>query len=240
LAEPDTQRSPLVIKGEMKKLALVPAALPPAEQQKRRRAVNLIGMGFVLLTIVLTILTATPLGHEVGLDFPALQFGSSFFDNPNHGPGSLIAQATATAIYHQHNDGYDPFARGSQIIGDGLHSLGWPVGQCTYWASLRYQQLTGFWVPWNGNADQWVAGARLAHWHISSQPHVPSIMVLMPYVQNASGYGHVAVVENIVPNSNPPAVETSNMNWYSNGGGFNKESTVNFTVGPGTYFVWHS
>ncbi len=233
LTDQDTQRAPLVIKGEMKKLALAPAAFAPAEQQKRRRTINLIGMGFLLLIIGLTVLTATPLGQ----DFAGLEFGSSLFHNPNAGPSSLVAQATATAIYHQRNDGYDPLARGSQIIGDALHSLGWPVGQCTYWANLRYHDLTGYWVSWNGNADQWVAGAHMAGWNVSQSPHVPSIMVLMPGVQTAGGYGHVAVVEGI--NSNG-TVHTSNMNWYSNGGGFARESTADFTPGPGTYFVWHS
>lgn len=234
LANQDTQRAPLVIKGEMKKLVLVPAKIPPAERHKRLRAINLIGMGFLLLVIFLTALTATPLGREVGLDW---QSGSSLFHNPAHGPDSLVAQATATAIYHQRSDGYDPFARGSLLVGDGLHSLGWPVGQCTYWANLRYHELTGNWVPWKGNADQWVAGAKLAHWNISQSPHVPSIIVLMPGVQTASGYGHVAVVEGINANG---TVRTSNMNWYSNGGGFDTESTADFTPGPGVYFIWHS
>lgn len=238
VSDPGTLRLPLVIKGEMKKVALAPVVPSPAEQQRKRRTTHLLGMAFLALAMVMTILAATPLGSGIG--FRPWEFGSNFFNNPGTGPNSLVAQATATAIYHQRTDGYDPFAYKGWLVGDGSHSLDWPVGQCTYWSNLRYQQLSGYWVPWNGNADQWVEGARLAHWNISSQPHVPSIMVLMPGVQGASGYGHVAVVENIVPNSSPTTVETSNMNWYSNGGGFNRESNVDFTVGPGTYFVWHS
>ncbi len=237
VSQPGVWRPPLVIKGEMKKLALVPTALPPAEQQKRHRITSLTAMGFLLLVVMLTFLTATPLGHDVGFSFQPFQFSNSLFRDSQIGPRSLVAQATATAIYHQHNDGYDPFSYGNQIIKDGLRTLNWPVGQCTYWANLRYQQLTGYWIPWNGNADQWVTGARLAHWNVDTKPHVPSVMVLMPGVQGASGYGHVAVVESI---NTDGSVHTSNMNWYSNGGGFDRYSTVDFTPGPGVYFVWHT
>jgi len=91
-------------------------------------------------------------------------------------------------------------------------------------------------VQWKGNADQWVMGARAAGWNVSTSPHVPSIIVLMPSVQGASAFGHVAVAESVV---NSSTVHTSNMNWVQNGGGWNKVSYANFTVGPGVYFIWH-
>jgi surface antigen len=108
-------------------------------------------------------------------------------------------------------------------------------GQCTYWANLRYHELTGYWVPWQGDAYQWVAGAEQYGWIVSSQPHVPSIIVLQPGVQGASSYGHVAVVERINPDG---SVYTSNYNWYANGG-WNRLSYATFYPGPGVAFVWH-
>ena len=122
-----------------------------------------------------------------------------------------------------------------QRITNCQQSLSWPYGQSTYWANYRYHQLTGHWVCWTGNANQWVAGARAAGWHVSNSPHLPSILVLMPYVQGASAYGHPAVVENLV---NATTVRTSNMNWAASGGGFGKVSYVNFTIGAGVYFIW--
>ena len=143
-------------------------------------------------------------------------------------------QATATASYDQHIDGYvSPGAMTTNSDG----SLNWPVGQSTYWASLRYHQLTGFWVSWTGNAYQWVAGAHTAGWNVSQTPHVPSIVILMPYAQGASSYGHVAVVESINANG---SVHTSNMNWSPNGGGWDRVSLANFAVGAGVSFIWHS
>ncbi|HEU5381830.1 MAG TPA: CHAP domain-containing protein [Ktedonobacteraceae bacterium] len=232
VSTPDTQRTPLVIKGEMKKVALVP---PPAIHHKRRSVVNLSVMALLALIIILTFLTVTPLGRDMGLNFNSLQIGGSLFSSHNNSPDDLVVQATATAIYHQQNDGYDPSSNKGQQLTEGNVSLNWPVGQCTYWANLRYHTLTGHWIPWNGNASQWVAGARSAGWTVSTTPHVPSIMVLMPGVQGAGGYGHVAIVESVSGNT----VHVSNMNWYSNGGGFNITSNADFTTGSGTYFVWH-
>lgn len=233
-----TQRLPTLIKGENKKLAFVPTTFPPVEQDKHRQTIRLLGIGSLLLIMLLTILTATPLGQDVGFDFQPGEFRASLFRNLHIGPNSLVVQATATAVYHQRTDGYDPFFNGSQAITNGQFSIDWPLGQCTYWANLRYHALTGLWIPWGGNADQWVANASMTPgWHVSRTPHVPSIMVLMPGVQGAGGYGHVAIVEHVNPDG---SVHTSNMNWYSNGGGWDRVSSADFTPGPGVYFVWHS
>ena len=192
-------------------------------------------MLFVIVCLALII--ATPMGHDVGFNFNPLQSTNSLINNTgNSGSVALVAQATATAVFNQQNDGYG----GGSLITNGDGSLDWPIGQCTYWANSRYHQLTGFWVSWSGNADQWVAGARAAGWTVSTSPHIPSILVMMPGVQGASYYGHVAVVESIVANSNPVTVNTSNMNWFANGGGWDVESTEYFTVGSGIYFIWHS
>lgn len=228
-AEPKTSRAPLVIQGNQRypKGILRP---PPG-----RRYV--IGIAAVLLLFIITggtLLAASPLGHEVGLNFNPAQFGSTLFSNPNNNSYALVAQATATAVYHRQNDGYVSGAGSAPIVTGGPHS--WPVGYCTYWANSRYHALTGFWVTWLGNAYQWAQGARMAGWNVSSQPHVPSIIVLMPGVQGAGGYGHVAVVESINANG---SVHTSNMNWYADGGGFDRVSYFDFTPGSGVYFVWH-
>lgn len=230
-------RSPMVIKGGMKKLAPVPP--PRAPHKKHRLLVSLLGVSMLLIIICLTFFSASPLGQELGFGFNPLQVGSNLIRNANDG-SSLIAQATATAIYYRHNDGYDPSSHNGQYVTNGAGSLNWPLGQCTYWANYEYHLMTGYWVSWTGNANQWVAGAQTAGWQVSTTPRVPSIIVLMPYVQGAGGYGHVAVVVSIIANSNPVTVLTSNMNWYAGGGGWNKVSYANFTVGPGVYFVWRS
>ena len=101
---------------------------------------------------------------------------------------------------------------------------------------MRYYDLTGHEVPWIGDAYQWTAGAYNAGWVVSSVPHVPSIIVLQPGVQGAGSYGHVAVVESI---SGSGTVNTSNWNWYANGG-FGVLSYWNFNYpAAGVSFVWH-
>ena len=229
-----SQHLPVVIKGVMKKPA--PAPLSRRSHIKRRLVVNLLGVFILCLISGLTLLSVLPLGHEVGLNFNPLQAGSSLISGQNRNP-SVIAQATATAVYHRQTDGYDPSSNGGVTVTNGSGSLNWPVGQCTYWANLRYHALTGHWVSWNGNADQWMAGARAAGWNVSQSPHVPSIIVLMPDVQLASSYGHVAVVEKVI---NSTTVYTSDMNWWANGGGWDIVSYVDFNVGSGVWFVWHN
>lgn len=149
--------------------------------------------------------------------------------------GSPVAATPTQAGVTPQPTGAVPTATGTQVITNGQQSLSWPYGQSTYWANYRYHQLTGYWVAWTGNADQWVTGAREAGWHVSTSPHVPSIVVLMPGVQGAPQNGHVAVVESLV---NATTVHTSNMDWYTNGGGWNKRSYANFAAGSGVYFIW--
>ncbi|HEX7734902.1 MAG TPA: CHAP domain-containing protein [Ktedonobacteraceae bacterium] len=231
-------RGPVIIKRSMKKSER--EQLTPLAHKKRRLLVTASGLLVLLLVTAFALLSATPLGHDVGIPFINSSTGSNGqVATSNTGGFSLVAQATATAVYHRQTDGYDPYSNGGVTISDGSGSLNWPVGQCTYWANYRYHALTGYWVSWTGNAAQWVAGARAAGWNVSQAPHVPSILVLMPYVQGAYGYGHVAVVESINDTVSPTVVHTSNMNWWVNGGGWDKESSADFTVGSGVYFVWH-
>jgi surface antigen len=117
-----------------------------------------------------------------------------------------------------------------------LHNTANPFayGQCTWWASQRYHDLHGFYVPWtmNANANQWTARAYEFGWHVSDQPSVGAIIDFQGGVQYASPYGHVGVVEQILPNGD---VVASNMNVLGHPFG----SVVNLTyhTGPGVTFI---
>ena len=88
----------------------------------------------------------------------------------------------------------------------------YPYGQCTWYASQRFYQLHGFFVPWSNNANawQWTARAYDYGWRVSSQPSVGAIVDLQPYVQGAYNLGHVGVVEKVLPDGSALA---TNMNW---------------------------
>lgn len=109
-----------------------------------------------------------------------------------------------------------------------------PIGQCTYWASKRYQQLTGKYVSWHGDAYTWASGANAQNWTVSSTPpsNIPSIIVLSPFVQGAGNLGHVAVVEHI---NSDGSVYTSNLNWNGNQ---TSPTFVTFHPGNGVKFVY--
>jgi surface antigen len=224
LANTTAQRPPLVIQGTNKAAGRL--VRPP---QGRRHVINIAALVLLFVIIGGTLLVVSPLGNEVGLR--SLVTGSSLVQNTNNLSLSLVAQATATAVHYQQTDGYDPGSDGVYVTGSP-HA--WPYGVCTYWANYRYHQITGNWVTWTGNAYQWAEGAKLAGWNVSSTPHAPSIIVLAPGVQGASGYGHVAVVESVNGNS----AYTSNMNWYANGGGYGIKSYYTFTAGYGVTFIW--
>ncbi|HEU5381831.1 MAG TPA: CHAP domain-containing protein [Ktedonobacteraceae bacterium] len=229
LSNPGTSslRSSVVIRGDSNKQKQ--ALRPP---QGRRHVIGIAALLLLFFITGGTLFAASPLAHEAGLNFNPLQFGANLFSNHTSSANDLVVQATATAVYHQQNDGFDPGANGGPVVTGSPRS--WPLGVCTYWANLRYHQLTGNWVTWTGNAYQWAQGARMAGWNVSQTPHVPSIIVLMPGVQGASGYGHVAVVESASGNT----AHTSNMNWYTNGGGWDRVSYYDFTAGSGVYFIW--
>jgi len=120
----------------------------------------------------------------------------------------------------------------------------YPFGQCTWWASEYYHQLTGQYAGAWGNAADWVTGARnTPGWNVSSTPPagVPSIMVLQPGTQGADPtYGHVAIVTKVNGNG---TVSTSNMNvdigpilQYVSGVPI-RSATI--SEGPGVSFLWY-
>lgn len=108
-----------------------------------------------------------------------------------------------------------------------------PYPSCTWWTDQRYRQLHGVYVPWttNSNAYQWTARAQQYGWHVSSKPSPGAIIDLQPWVQGAYGYGHVAVVEQVLSDGSVIASTTS---W-----GYNPYSVVywHFYQGPGVTFI---
>lgn len=109
----------------------------------------------------------------------------------------------------------------------------YPQGQCTYYASQRYHDLTGIYVPWAADAHNWSGFAPLyGGWKVSSAPIVPSIMVLQAGVQGSDyPYGHVGVVESVAGKT----FTVSNLNWGSTP---SQVTSVTFYVGPGVSFVY--
>lgn len=227
-------RIPVVIKGDLKR----PDPLPPRSREAHRKHSKrlwILGTAMLLMTIAATLFAATPQGRDLTLKLsgnPAATVGNAASQQNSGGTG-ISAQATATWMYQ--NDGYDPYSHGQVLVSAGKISLPWPYGQCTYWANYEYHKETGFWVQWTGNADQWFLGAQRAGWDYAQKPPIgiPSIIVLMPFVQGAGWLGHVAVVESQTGN----VVHTSNMNWGF--GGSTHVEYVDFTLGAGVYFVWH-
>lgn len=108
-----------------------------------------------------------------------------------------------------------------------------PYGQCTWWASERYHQLHGIYVPWISQSDawQWSARAHQFYWRVSNKPSPGAIINLQPWVQGAYGLGHVAVVERILKNGH---VIASNMNWGAHPG---QVTEVDFAPGRGVTFI---
>jgi surface antigen len=251
-----TFRHPVVIRGTGRKST---SLRPPVS---RRRPVMHVVVTVVLALVVLSALFAVvPVGKNgqssLLKTFMGNPSGQMNITNVQGNNAPLIIQqaATATAVTQ---DGYDPGnmtvagvptappsmgggtgstgGTGNTIGAVGVGTSGFNrffYGQCTYWANMRYYQLTGHQVAWLGNAYQWAAGASSAGWVVSSTPHVHSIIVLQPGVQLAGGYGHVAVVESILGNG---VVSTSDWNWAGHWG---VTTYVNFTYPmSGVSFVW--
>ncbi|MBO0777588.1 MAG: CHAP domain-containing protein [Ktedonobacteraceae bacterium] len=218
-------RKPMLIRGSIKKAA----TLPPRSTRHRLR-LQLIVAGVLVFLVLGAFIAVTPTngqaGGALGIFSPILSSITTRSSN-----STLLAQQAATATAVISNDGFDPGPAVDAPSGGGLARFFY--GQCTYWANMRYHELTNIWVPWLGNANQWVAGAYQYGWNVSSSPHIPSIIVLMGGVQGASYYyGHVAVAESINPDG---SVHTSNWNW---GGAGAYTTYVDFKPGSGVYFVW--
>jgi hypothetical protein len=228
-------RQPIVIRGTLKKKQHV---IHP--QRGRKWIISIAAIVLLLFISLGTAFAASPLNGGSGHLSNPVQFVASLVHSNNNNPSLIAQQATATAVLQQ--DGYDPSLGGNPQPGGGIippPGAGglnrFAFGQCTYWANMRYHALTGYWVPWLGNAYQWAYGASSSGWVVSSKPKVPSIIVLQPGVQGAGGYGHVAIVEKI---NSDGSVYASNYNWYANGG-WDILSYWTFYPGPGVSFVWY-
>lgn len=234
-ANTNAQRQPVLIRGTGTKSV---GMIPPRGGTRARVITHLSVATLLVVVLVGALMTFSPIGHgQGGLNI----FQSSSNTAKTSGKNaSLISQqaATATAVTQ---DGFDSGTNTGQYgsfvpvapTGANQGGLGrFFYGQCTYWANMRYHQLTGVWVPWLGNAWEWSSQAAAYGWTVSSTPKVPSIIVLQPYVQGAGGYGHVAIVESI---NKDGSVVTSNWNWA---GGWATTTYVTFYPGSGVSFVW--
>lgn len=233
-----TTRQPVVIRGSgTKSTGMLP---PPRPKGKRSRVITHLTVASLLVFVVLgALLVVAPAGHgQNGLGL--FQSGSNAVTSKGNNSSSIAQQAaTATAVMQ---DGHDVGTNSGQYTfvpaaptGANNGSLGrFFYGQCTYWANMRYHQLTGNWVTWLGDAWAWQGGAMSAGWNVSSVPHVPSIIVLQPGVEGAGGYGHVAVVESIDGNG---TITASTWNWWPNLGA--NTSSVKYTYpSSGVSFIW--
>ena len=231
-------RQPVVISSTGKKSTGTMRA-----PQGRRWVVHLAATTLLVFIAVGTLIAVLPAGNSSEARFnpfqPILNLAQGHNSNPN-----LLAQqaATVTAVTRDgfesgnNNQTYVGLPTAPPSISGNSGYDGFTYGQCTYWADLRYHQLTGYWVPWSGDAYAWAAGASASGWIVSRTPHVPSIIVLAPGVQGAGGFGHVAVVERI---NSDGSVYVSTWNWYAGGGGWGRTSYWTFFPGPGVTFVWH-
>jgi surface antigen len=193
---------------------------------------------FVFVSVLIVLTPVRSDGRVVGVGQVSLRQSITRDDNT-----ALVRSriATATAVTQ---DGYDPGGLFSypdvdtnpisSSESDAVYLRRFFVGQCTYWANMRYHQLTGNWVPWLGNAEEWASQALSYHWVVSDRPnrHGYSIMVMQPLVQGAGSYGHVAVVEHVNADG---SVYTSNWNWNS---GWRKTTYITFVPEHGISFIW--
>jgi len=224
-------RQPVVIPATEKRRSTT--NLEPPQPPQKRHWRQIVVTSLIAVIIIGTLLSVVPVDKAGDHLFNPFQPISNLVPSSGGNPTSLTQQDATATVTHQ--DGYDP---GTGVtLAPGSASDHFAFGQCTYYASMRYHQLTGYWVPWLGNAYQWSYAAGAFGWIVSSKPHVPSIIVLQPGVQYAGWYGHVAIVESINPDG---SVSTSNWNWYGpGGGGWARLSVVTFRPGPGVSFVWH-
>ena len=224
-----TLRQPILIRGTGKKST---GTLRPP-QKRRNWVVHTSVIGLLILIGLGTLLAVVPVGGEAGHSISVFQSIFSLIKSNGSNANVIEQQQAATPIVFNISDGNENYTGGVTLSPNGGGPGRFAYGNCTYWANMRYHALSGYWVPWLGNAWQWSSGASAAGWIVSSTPHFPSIIVLQPGVEGAGWYGHVAVVEHI---NSDGSVQTSNYNWD---GYWNSETFVTFRPGSGVTFVWH-
>lgn len=152
---------------------------------------------------------------------------------------SIWGTGAKAAIFAQNlgagmNDQFSGVASGSAPAIQAGRANTYPRGQCTWWADERFHQLSGYYVPWSGNAKDWATLARKYQgWVVSNAPQAGAIIVLQPGVQGADKtFGHVAVVEQV---NLDLSVRTSDQNWA--GITYPNTTYVNFKLGAGVSFI---
>lgn len=127
----------------------------------------------------------------------------------NMRPGAAAA-AAARAAAAGNSYGYSNSGGNLYTINSGIRastSNGYAYGYCTWYAFERRMQLGrpvgGNW----GNASSWAAYARAAGYRVD---HIPAVGAVM---QNGGGAGHVAIVEQVLPDG---SVVLSEMNYAGN------------------------
>jgi len=140
--------------------------------------------------------------------------------------------APAPVIAYNYYSNYGTGFGGGQTwnIGYGDNSnYPYAWGNCTMYAYNRRVQL-GLRVEGNwGNADTWAGNAARAGFIVNNKPSVHAIM------QNRGGWGHVAIVESILPNGD---LSISEMNASVPGGGRNVISGRIVPVGNISFYSY--
>lgn len=105
-----------------------------------------------------------------------------------------------------------------------------PWGQCTWYVA------TQVYVPWFGNADQWVSGAEADGYPVGMQPRVGAIVVWGPGSLYDPYYGHVAYV---IAVQGPNDFTVAEANYDFPGTGEPDDRQVN-TLGDVEGFIYQS
>ncbi len=87
-----------------------------------------------------------------------------------------------------------PAAPLSILVPPGGYPNRFPYGQCTWWAAYNRR------VTWTGNAGDWLSNASAQGVRTDVLPTVGAIVVYRPG-DGYSGFGHVAVVIAVAPQS---------------------------------------
>ena len=110
-------------------------------------------------------------------------------------------------------------------------ALSYPFGQCT-WGAAYFAHDN---VAWLGNAKDWLWNAQRRGMPTGYAPSAGATVVFQPYVQGASGLGHVAHVVAVYSNG---WFLIEEMNFYWNGGGWGTVSYRYAHTGSGVSFIY--
>lgn len=110
--------------------------------------------------------------------------------------------------------------------------FGGSFGQCTWWAQHKRPDHD---YKGMGDAWAWLYSAPQRGYKVSTTPTVNATVIFEPGVESASGIGHVAHVEQLLPGG---WILISEMNFFWNNGGWGRVDYRYITAGPGVYFIW--